>query len=118
MKSSRRYTETALDEIKLLRTLKAANPGHPGYANVVSFLDSFEHMGVHNQAHVCMVSQLSSNHDVYLCDPPCPFPTSSLPSAMRYNLSSTLRVPLAMGLACLDFTNHGPVALLGRSMHP
>ncbi|KAG8908042.1 serine/threonine protein kinase, CMGC group [Tulasnella sp. 403] len=54
MKSSRRYTETALDEIKLLRAVQSANPGHQGYEHVVSFLDSFQHMGVHQQAHVCM----------------------------------------------------------------
>lgn len=55
MKSSRRYTETALDEIKLLRAVQSANPNHPGYAHVVSFLDSFQHKGVHDQFHVCMV---------------------------------------------------------------
>lgn len=55
MKSSRRYTETALDEIKLLRAVQSANPSHPGYEHVVSFLDSFEHPGLHGQPHVCMV---------------------------------------------------------------
>lgn len=55
MKSSRRYTETALDEIKLLRAVQGANPSHPGYEHVVSFLDSFEHPGLHGQPHVCMV---------------------------------------------------------------
>ncbi|KIO29413.1 hypothetical protein M407DRAFT_242634 [Tulasnella calospora MUT 4182] len=54
MKSSRRYTETALDEIKLLRAVQSANPSHPGYEHVVSFLDSFEHPGLHGQPHVCM----------------------------------------------------------------
>ncbi|KAG9015062.1 serine/threonine protein kinase, CMGC group [Tulasnella sp. 427] len=54
MKSSRRYTETALDEIKLLRAVQSANPSHQGYDYVVSFLDSFEHPGLHGQPHVCM----------------------------------------------------------------
>ncbi|KAG8966299.1 serine/threonine protein kinase, CMGC group [Tulasnella sp. 419] len=54
MKSSRRYTETALDEIKLLQTVKSANPSHSGYSHLVSFLDSFQHPGLHDQPHVCM----------------------------------------------------------------
>lgn len=54
MKSSRRYTETALDEIKLLQHCRDANPSHPGYNHVVTFVDSFMHLGVHDQYHVCM----------------------------------------------------------------
>lgn len=58
MKSSRRYTETALDEIKLLQHCREANPTHAGYEHVVTFVDSFMHLGVHDQHHVCMVSCL------------------------------------------------------------
>ncbi|KAG9001990.1 serine/threonine protein kinase, CMGC group [Tulasnella sp. JGI-2019a] len=54
MKSSRRYTETALDEIKLLQHCRDVNPSHPGHNHVVTFVDSFMHMGVHDQHHVCM----------------------------------------------------------------
>ncbi|KAK0517241.1 hypothetical protein JMJ35_000396 [Cladonia borealis] len=48
------YIETAVDEIKLLNKIVAANPNHPGRKHVVSLLDSFEHKGP-NGVHVCMV---------------------------------------------------------------
>lgn len=57
VRSASHYTETALDEIKLLQKIVEANPNHPGRAHVVSLLDSFEHVGP-NGKHVCMVFEV------------------------------------------------------------
>lgn len=75
VKSAPRYTETALDEIKLLQRLitsttppapaTPANPHpppspsqtHPGRSHVISFLDHFRHKGP-NGTHVCMVFEV------------------------------------------------------------
>ncbi|KAI9453429.1 kinase-like protein [Russula earlei] len=68
VKSAPRYTETALDEIKLLQGLitsatspAAASPSpsqtHPGRSHVISFLDHFRHKGPHG-THVCMVFEV------------------------------------------------------------
>ncbi|KAK2460726.1 hypothetical protein APHAL10511_007196 [Amanita phalloides] len=75
VKSAPRYTETALDEIKLLQRLitsstppVAPSPSHPnpppspshthsGRSHVISFLDHFRHKGP-NGTHVCMVFEV------------------------------------------------------------
>lgn len=57
VKSAPHYTETALDEIKLLQKLVAANPGHAGRRHCVSLLDHFKHKGP-NGSHVCMVFEV------------------------------------------------------------
>jgi serine/threonine-protein kinase SRPK3 len=57
VRSAAHYTETALDEIKLLKRIVSANPNHPGKAHVVQLLDSFEHRGP-NGLHVCMVFEV------------------------------------------------------------
>nr|GAT46892.1 kinase-like protein [Mycena chlorophos] len=62
VKSAARYTETALDEIKLLqRLITSSNPtgaqNHPGRSHVISFLDHFRHTGP-NGTHVCMVFEV------------------------------------------------------------
>ncbi|KAJ7467190.1 kinase-like protein [Mycena latifolia] len=62
VKSAARYTETALDEIKLLqRLITSSNPSgaanHPGRSHVISFLDHFRHTGP-NGTHVCMVFEV------------------------------------------------------------
>lgn len=57
MRSAAHYTETAIDEIKLLQKIVEANPKHAGRAYVVSLLDSFEHKGP-NGLHVCMVFEV------------------------------------------------------------
>lgn len=57
VKSAARYTETALDEIKLLQRLISADPTHPGRSHVISFLDHFRHKGP-NGNHVCMVFEV------------------------------------------------------------
>ncbi|KIX02841.1 uncharacterized protein Z518_08784 [Rhinocladiella mackenziei CBS 650.93] len=57
VRSAAHYTETAIDEIKLLNKVVQANPNHPGRKYVVSLLDSFEHKGP-NGVHVCMVFEV------------------------------------------------------------
>ncbi|KAF8473121.1 putative serine protein kinase Sky1 [Kalaharituber pfeilii] len=57
VRSASHYTETALDEIKLLKKIVEANPNHAGRAHVVSLLDSFEHKGP-NGLHICMVFEV------------------------------------------------------------
>ncbi|KAK2073405.1 hypothetical protein P8C59_007692 [Phyllachora maydis] len=57
VRSAAHYTETAIDEIKLLNKIVQANPAHPGRKHVVSLLDSFEHRGP-NGTHVCMVFEV------------------------------------------------------------
>ncbi|PHH49626.1 Protein kinase dsk1 [Ceratocystis fimbriata CBS 114723] len=57
VRSAPHYTETAIDEIKLLNKIVQANPDHPGRKHVVSLLDSFEHNGP-NGVHVCMVFEV------------------------------------------------------------
>ncbi|GAC74159.1 ras-related GTPase [Moesziomyces antarcticus T-34] len=57
VKSAPHYTETALDEIKLLQRLVSANPSHPGRRHCVSLLDHFRHKGP-NGSHVCMVFEV------------------------------------------------------------
>lgn len=75
VKSAPRYTETAIDEIKLLQRLitsstppvapSPSNPSpppspshtHSGRSHVISFLDHFRHKGP-NGTHVCMVFEV------------------------------------------------------------
>ncbi|TKA28359.1 hypothetical protein B0A50_03826 [Salinomyces thailandicus] len=57
VRSAAHYTETALDEIKLLNKVVEANKDHPGRQHVVSLLDSFNHRGPHGM-HVCMVFEV------------------------------------------------------------
>ena len=57
VRSAAHYTETALDEIKLLKKVVDANKDHPGRKHVVSLLDSFNHKGP-NGVHVCMVFEV------------------------------------------------------------
>ncbi|CAG8643050.1 10460_t:CDS:2, partial [Dentiscutata heterogama] len=57
VKSAPHYTETALDEIKLLQKIVDANPDAPGRKHVVELLDHFQHRGP-NGVHVCMVFEV------------------------------------------------------------
>ncbi|RDA90307.1 hypothetical protein CP533_0400 [Ophiocordyceps camponoti-saundersi (nom. inval.)] len=57
VRSAAHYTETAIDEIKLLSKIVQAKPDHPGRKHVVSLLDSFDHKGP-NGTHVCMVFEV------------------------------------------------------------
>ncbi|KAF9481728.1 kinase-like protein [Pholiota conissans] len=54
VKSAGRYTETALDEIKLLSRVAEFSPTHSGREHIVSFLDSFTHQGPEAK-HICIV---------------------------------------------------------------
>ncbi|KAF9169086.1 serine/threonine protein kinase, CMGC group [Mortierella sp. AD011] len=57
VKSASHYTETAIDEIKLLERVVQANPNSPGRKYVVELLDHFMHRGP-NGLHVCMVFEV------------------------------------------------------------
>merc|ERR1712072_1414387 len=57
VKSAQHYTETAVDEMKLLRTIHTAVPDDPGYPHVVQLLDDFRINGIHG-SHVCMVFEV------------------------------------------------------------
>ncbi|TIA70618.1 hypothetical protein E3P92_02548 [Wallemia ichthyophaga] len=57
VKSAPHYTETALDEIKLLQRLVSSEPRHPGRRHSVLLLDHFRHRGP-NGSHVCMVFEV------------------------------------------------------------
>ncbi|KAJ7444568.1 kinase-like domain-containing protein [Mycena galericulata] len=62
VKSAPRYTETAVDEIKLLQRLVTSSDAntpnlHTGKSHVISFLDHFRHQGP-NGTHVCMVFEV------------------------------------------------------------
>ena len=57
VKSASHYTETAVDEIKLLQKVVSSDADHPGRRHVVSLLDHFRHDGP-NGSHVCMVFEV------------------------------------------------------------
>ena len=47
VKSARHYTETAIDEIRLLQKVAVADQGAPGWHHVVQMYDDFKHCGPH-----------------------------------------------------------------------
>jgi len=57
VKSASHYTETAIDEMKLLRKVHTADPLDDGYPHVVQLLDDFKISGIHGN-HVCMVFEV------------------------------------------------------------
>lgn len=57
VKSASHYTETALDEIKLLRAVREADKEDPYRLKTVQLLDDFKISGV-NGTHVCMVFEV------------------------------------------------------------
>ncbi|KAJ1569801.1 serine/threonine protein kinase, CMGC group [Nowakowskiella sp. JEL0078] len=57
VKSAPHYTETALDEIKLLDKAVTQNPTSPNRTCVVELLDWFKHRGPHG-IHVCMAFEV------------------------------------------------------------
>ncbi|XP_015198130.2 SRSF protein kinase 1 isoform X2 [Lepisosteus oculatus] len=61
VKSAEHYTETALDEIKLLRSVRNTDPNDPNREMVVQLLDDFKICGV-NGTHVCMVFEVLGHH--------------------------------------------------------
>ncbi|XP_061112867.1 SRSF protein kinase 1a isoform X3 [Conger conger] len=61
VKSAEHYTETALDEIKLLRSVRNTDPDDPNRERVVQLLDDFKISGI-NGTHVCMVFEVMGHH--------------------------------------------------------
>ncbi|XP_037534496.1 SRSF protein kinase 1b isoform X2 [Nematolebias whitei] len=61
VKSAEHYTETALDEIKLLKSVRNTDPKDPNREKVVQLLDDFKISGV-NGTHVCMVFEVLGYH--------------------------------------------------------
>lgn len=57
VKSASHYTETAIDEMKLLRTVHTADLTHTGYKHVVQLTDDFKIVGI-NGSHICMVFEV------------------------------------------------------------
>ncbi|XP_051914672.1 probable myosin light chain kinase DDB_G0279831 isoform X1 [Hippocampus zosterae] len=57
VKSAHHYTETALDEIKLLRCVRDSDPSDPHRETIVQLIDDFKISGV-NGVHVCMVLEV------------------------------------------------------------
>lgn len=57
VKSASHYTETAIDEMKLLRTVHTADTDHTGYKHVVQLTDDFKIVGI-NGSHICMVFEV------------------------------------------------------------
>uniref|UniRef100_A0A8C5CHN7 non-specific serine/threonine protein kinase n=1 Tax=Gadus morhua TaxID=8049 RepID=A0A8C5CHN7_GADMO len=58
VKSATVFTETALDEIKLLKCVRDSDPKDPTRENVVKLIDDFRVTGVNGQQHVCMVLEV------------------------------------------------------------
>ncbi|KFW76627.1 SRSF protein kinase 1, partial [Manacus vitellinus] len=61
VKSAEHYTETALDEIKLLKSVRNSDPNDPSKEKVVQLLDDFKISGV-NGSHICMVFEVLGHH--------------------------------------------------------
>ncbi|XP_069839240.1 SRSF protein kinase 1-like [Dendropsophus ebraccatus] len=61
VKSAEHYTETAQDEIRLLRSVRDTDPNDGGRHMVVQLLDDFKIAGA-NGTHVCMVFEVLGHH--------------------------------------------------------
>ncbi|CAI5757828.1 unnamed protein product [Candida verbasci] len=57
VRSAKHYTETAIDEIKLLDMVTTSDIHHPGHQHVIQLLDTFTHKGP-NGVHVVMVFEV------------------------------------------------------------
>lgn len=57
VRSAKHYTETAVDEIKLLDKVTTSDIYHPGHEHVIQLLDTFTHKGP-NGVHVVMVFEV------------------------------------------------------------
>ncbi|XP_046895221.1 SRSF protein kinase 3 [Hypomesus transpacificus] len=57
VKSAQHYTETALDEIKLLKCVRDSDPTDPNREIMVQLIDDFKISGI-NGVHVCMVLEV------------------------------------------------------------
>ncbi|XP_004931537.2 SRSF protein kinase 3 [Bombyx mandarina] len=61
VKSAPHFTETALDEIKILRAVRDSDPTDPKRNKTVQLLNDFKITGV-NGTHVCMVFEVLGHH--------------------------------------------------------
>ncbi|XP_076801436.1 SRSF protein kinase 3-like [Clavelina lepadiformis] len=61
VKSAPHYTETALDEIKLLKSVRDSDPADSNRDKCVQLLDDFKTHGM-NGTHVCMVFEVLGHH--------------------------------------------------------
>ncbi|XP_054640055.1 SRSF protein kinase 2-like isoform X2 [Dunckerocampus dactyliophorus] len=61
VKSAATYSETALDEIKLLKCVRDSDPRDPKRESIVHLIDDFRISGV-NGEHVCMVLEVLGHH--------------------------------------------------------
>lgn len=61
MKSAPQYTETALDEIKLLKCVQKTDPQDPNRDKIVQLLDNFTITGIHG-THICMVLEVEGSN--------------------------------------------------------
>ena len=61
VKSAQHYTETALDEIALLKSVRDTTPDHEGNKFMVQLLDEFKIHGV-NGTHVCLIFEVLGHH--------------------------------------------------------
>ncbi|XP_022081067.1 SRSF protein kinase 3-like isoform X2 [Acanthaster planci] len=61
VKSAQHYTETAIDEIKLLKAVRESDTSDANRERVVQLLDDFKVSGV-NGTHVCMVFEVLGNN--------------------------------------------------------
>lgn len=61
VKSAEHFTETALDEIKILRSVRDSDPSDPKRNKTVQLLNDFKISGV-NGVHICMVFEVLGHH--------------------------------------------------------
>lgn len=61
VKSAQHFTETALDEIRILKSVRESDPSDPKRNKVVQLLNDFKISGV-NGVHVCMVFEVLGHH--------------------------------------------------------
>lgn len=61
VKSAQHFTETALDEIKILKSVRESDPSDPKRNKTVQLLDDFKISGV-NGVHICMVFEVLGHH--------------------------------------------------------
>ncbi|XP_019876884.1 SRSF protein kinase 1 [Aethina tumida] len=61
VKSAEHFTETALDEIKILKSVRESDPADPKRNKTVQLLNDFKISGV-NGVHICMVFEVLGHH--------------------------------------------------------
>lgn len=109
VKSADRYTETALDEVRLCaRTSQARGRGHAGEDHVVGLVDHFMHAGPHGN-HVCMVFEVLGESLLSLIRRP-PYPTNGIPLALVRQISRQI-------LLALDFL-HARCGIIHTDLKP